>query len=582
MKLQERGDFSSIPGLIPLSAISLVIGAASAGVALLLVDLIRFFTNLFFYGQFSLADQSPSQNHLGVWVIAIPVLGSLMIGLLARYGTEKIRGHGIPEALEAILFGKSLMQPKVAILKPLSSAISIGSGGPFGAEGPIIMTGGAFGSLFAQLFHLTSAERKTLLVAGAAAGMSAVFATPVSAVLLSVELLLFEWKPRSLIPVALASLTAAGLRPYLLGTGPLFPIETHYQGGLTLLLIAAVVGILAGAFSTAVSSALYKLEDSFAKLPIHWMWWPALGGLVVGIGGYFKPRVLGVGYDVIADLLQNHIAAASVLGLVGVKALVWVFALASGTSGGVLAPLLIMGAGLGSIEATLIPVGSASLWALVSMAATLGGMMRSPFTACLFALELTQDVTALPAILAASVTAYGFTVLFMKRSILTEKVARRGYDIFREYSVDPLERLRVAEAMSKDVVTILEDADLSALQNRFNLDLSHSGIPVLDGGGKLVGIITKSDLLKAKLGGSASERPRAIDLASKKLHTISPQDSCRIAADRMAKHRVGRLLVALPSEPHRLLGIITRSDLLKARLHAQEEEDVRERHLALY
>jgi len=571
----ERGDFSPNPRMFSLSMIGVLIGAAAAGVALVLLNLIRMFTNLFFFGSLSFADRSPAGNSLGLAVILIPVLGSLIIGLMARFGSEKIRGHGIPEALEAILFGKSLMQFKVAVLKPLSSAISIGSGGPFGAEGPIIMTGGAFGSLFAQLFRLTSAERKTLLVAGAAAGMSAVFATPISAVLLAVELLLFEWRPRSVVPVALASITAAGMRLYLLGAGPLFPLATHTRGGIAVLLAAAGVGLVAGAFSTLLSGALYKLEDQFAKLPIHWMWWPALGGLVVGIGGYFKPRVLGVGYDLIADLLQNRIAPTSVLALVGVKALVWVFALASGTSGGVLAPLLIMGAGLGSLEGAWLPVGSAQLWALVSMAAMLGGMMRSPFTACLFALELTLDVSALPPVLCAAITAYAFTVVFMKRSILTEKVARRGYDIYREYSVDPLERMRVEECMSQDVVAIPGDLDARAVTERYFLGRGHhKGYPVLDEQGLLIGVLTASDLLEAQVGCAA-------DLAHKDPIVAYAKESCRLAAERMALQGIGRMPVVARSEPRKVLGVVTRSDLLKARLQHATEETKRERYLSL-
>jgi H+/Cl- antiporter ClcA len=277
--------------------------------------------------------------HLAPWTIAIPVVGSLIIGLMARFGSEKIRGHGIPEAIEAILIGRSQIEPKVALLKPLSSAISIGTGGPFGAEGPIIMTGGALGSLFAQLFKLSSAERKTLLVAGAAAGMTAVFGTPIAAVLLAVELQLFEWKPRSFIPVGIAAIVAAAWRPWLLGVGPLFPytgVPVMEWWGLGL---CAVVGVTAGLQSALMTVCLYGVEDLFRKLPIHWMWWPALGGLVVGVGGYLDPAVLSVGYDNIRDLLNGtmdmHAAASLLIG----KATVWIVALSSGTSGGVLAPL---------------------------------------------------------------------------------------------------------------------------------------------------------------------------------------------------------------------------------------------------
>src|ERR1035437_7167996 len=204
----KLGDFTSTPRMITISGIAIFVGLVSAFVALALLKLIGLFTNLFFFGRWSATLVSPAGNHLGLWEILVPVGGALIIGVMARYGSERIRGHGIPEAIEAILINGSKVEPKVSILKPLSSAISIGSGGPFGAEGPIIMTGGAFGSMIAQLFKLSSTERKTLLVAGAAGGMSATFAAPVAAVLLAVELLLFEWKPRSFIPVALASVMA--------------------------------------------------------------------------------------------------------------------------------------------------------------------------------------------------------------------------------------------------------------------------------------------------------------------------------------------------------------------------------------
>src|SRR5215831_12670945 len=303
---EELGDFSTTLRVLPISALAIVIGAICAFVALALLRLIGLFTNLFYYGRWDAALVSPAGNHLGWFSILVPVAGGFIVGLMARYGSERIRGHGIPEAIEAILISGSRVEPKVAFLKPLSSAISIGSGGPFGAEGPIIMTGGAFGSMVAQLFHLTSAERKTLLVAGAAGGMSATFASPVAAVLLAVELLLFEWKPRSLNPVALASAVAAVLRRYILGLGPLFPVPEHPLFiGPKALIGCAIVGILAGGLSALLTLSVYAAEDSFLKLKFHWMWWPAIGGLAIGLGGLIFPKALGVGYDTIGALLQG-------------------------------------------------------------------------------------------------------------------------------------------------------------------------------------------------------------------------------------------------------------------------------------
>ena len=315
---EELGDFTVTPRLIPIAFAAVFIGIAATFVALALLKLIGIFTNLFYFQRWSTALVSPAGNHLGLFAVAIPVIGSLIIGLMARYGSERIRGHGIPEAIESILLNGSRIQPRLAILKPLSSAISIGSGGPFGAEGPIIMTGGALGSIIAQAFHLSSTERKTLLVAGAAAGMSATFAAPLSAVLLAVELLLFEWKPRSLIPVALASATAGAARRYVLGLGPLFPVPAHPRSsaiGPQGLLGCVLVGVLAGAVSALLTRAVYASEDLFQRLPIHWAWWPAIGGLVVGLGGMVFPQALGVGYDAIGALLQNDVAGLTIAGI---------------------------------------------------------------------------------------------------------------------------------------------------------------------------------------------------------------------------------------------------------------------------
>jgi len=489
---------------------AVVIGVAAAYVAAGLLKLINVFTNLFFFQHFSTAQVSPAAHHLGPFVILVPVVGALVIGLMARYGSDRIRGHGIPEAIEAILMGGSRVEPKVALLKPVSAAISIGSGGPFGAEGPIIMTGGAFGSLAAQLFHLSATERKTLLVAGAAAGMSATFAAPVASVVLAVELLLFEWKPRSVIPVALAAVTAAAVRRHILGIGPLFAVASHPAfigweglGG------CVIVGLMAGALSAMLTGAVYAAEDTFQRLPIHWMWWPAIGGLIIGLGGFIFPQALGVGYDVIERLLQDNPPMRLIVGVLLVKSLIWALSLGSGTSGGVLAPLLMMGAALGGLEATVLPAEGAGFWPLVSMGAILGGTMRAPFTAILFALELTHDVNMMLPLLLAVTVAHAFTVLTLRRSILTEKISRRGYHLSREYSTDPLEiifarevareadALTIADAGSEGVIAYA-DEPLRIVAYR----MAETGVTCLPvivrQTGERLGIIELSDLLTAR------------------------------------------------------------------------------------
>jgi H+/Cl- antiporter ClcA len=581
-----KGDFTAGRRLLGISALAVATGAACAGVAVVLLWLIGLFTNLFYYHTFSGQLRPPAESPLGWWAALVPVVGGLIIGLMARYGSERIRGHGIPEALEAILIGKSRMSPLVAVLKPFSSAISIGSGGPFGAEGPIIMTGGACGSLTAQTFHLTAAERKTLLVAGAAAGMAATFATPVAAVLLAVELLLFEWKPRSLVPVALASATAALLRPFLLGGGPLFTLVPHARLGATALLGAAGLGLIEGAVALALTLAVYAAEDGFHRLKFHWMWWPALGGVIVGVGGLFEPRALGVGYDIIEDLLRGDLAIKVLLPLLVVKAVIWAGALGSGTSGGVLAPLLIIGGGVGAVAAAILPGGDPTLWALVGMAAVLGGTMRAPLTGAVFGLELTNDVNALPALMLASIGAYGFTVLMMRRSILTEKLARRGYHVSREYAVDPLERLSVAEVMTGDVVSVSAGLPAVELLREFFLagaDRKHQGYPVVDTTGVLLGVVTRSDLLEEwRAGKGGPDAPVvAYDLIRRAPVSARPWESCRTAAERMAREGVGRLPVVADDGSGKIVGVVTRSDLLKPRGTLAEEEQVRERFLTL-
>ncbi|MFN8472362.1 MAG: chloride channel protein [Anaerolineae bacterium] len=577
---QDRlADFTRDVRLLMLSAMALVIGTISAFVAWALVSLISLITNLAYYQRLSLAPASPADNHLGYWAVVIPVIGGLIIGVMARYGSAKIRGHGIPEALEAILIGRSRIEPKVAVLKPVSSAVSIGTGGPFGAEGPIIMTGGAFGSLFAQLFHLSSAERKTLLVAGAAGGMAAIFAAPVAAVLLAVELLLFEWKPRSFIPVTIAAATAAAVRVPLLGAGPIFPVTPHDPVNATLLGLAVLVGVIAGLASGGLTALVYGFEDLFGKLPIHWMWWPAIGGLFVGIGGLIEPRALGVGYDVIHSLLRGELIGAALVGLLIVKALIWAIALGSGTSGGVLAPLLIMGGALGAMEAHWLPAGDVSLWAMVGMAAMMAGTMRSPLTAIVFTLELTHDLNVLPALMVGAIAAEAVTVLLLRRSILTEKVARRGHHISREYSVDPYQLLRVGAVMDDKVPVVLGTMSVTELADRIahhDPDLTrHQATMAVDEHGNLAGVITRSALHRALNADNAAETS-VIEAANCNPIVTYPDELLSDALAKMVRNDIGRLPVVSRDDPHHLVGYLGRSQVIAARLRQIEEEHVRE------
>ena len=574
----RAGDFAANTGLVRLSGLALLIGALSSLCAAILLGAIRLFTNLFYFQSVSLAANSPAANHLGAAAMLVPALGGLIVGLMARFGSEQIRGHGIPEAIEAILYGKSRMSPKIALLKPLSSGIAIGSGGPFGAEGPIIMSGGAVASLLAQALHLTAAERKALLVAGACAGMTAVFGTPLAAVLLAVELLLFELRPRSLLPVALSCSVAGFLRPLWAGTAPLIPLQTE-PAGMVALGSCVLAGFASGALSASMTALLYRIEDLFARLPLHWMWWPAIGGLAVGAGGLLEPRALGVGYDVIADLLQNRLPPAGAVGLLLVKLSIWAIALGSGTSGGVLAPLLMIGAGLGSVLGHWLPGGTPSFWALVCMAAILAGTMRAPMTAVVFAFGLTGDAAAFLPTLLASAIAYGFTVIVMPRSILTEKIARRGRHVFREYGVDPLERHFIEEVMTRSVVTVPAELPASeALRRDFGPGQRHRAYPVVDAEGRLLGMIDRqllherpTTLPEPALG---AWLPARISAAA-----ALPSETCKAVASRLAALGLERLPVLNPTGGGRLVGIVSRSDLLKPAQRVHEEEVQRERLL---
>jgi H+/Cl- antiporter ClcA/CBS domain-containing protein len=573
-------DFRTDRRMLWLSVLAIPIGAIGALLAKVLLWLIAVLTNLCFFHRLSAQPSLPENNDLGGWMLAVPVTGALIVGLMARYGSDKIRGHGIPEALEAILLGKSLINPKVAFLKPLSSAISIGTGGPFGAEGPIIMTGGAFGSLFAQLFHLSAAERKTLLVAGAAGGMSAVFATPIAAVLLAVELLLFEWKPRSFIPVAVASVVASVLRVPLLGAGPMFPVTPHAVLGAGGLVEAWIVGLAAGFGSWLLTKLVYGFEDLFQKLPVHWMWWPALGALVVGVGGLLEPRVLGVGYHTIHTLMLGQLAGGMLMGLLIAKAVVWAVALGSGTSGGVLAPLLIIGGVGGALLGQWLPVGDAGLWAMVGMGAIMGGTMRSPFTGMVFVLELTHDLNAFPALFIGSVAALGVTVLLLRRSILTEKLARRGQHIAREYSVDIFEMMRVGDVMAREVPIVSADMTVGELLGRIAKGepavSKRQGLLLVDADQRLAGIVTRSDLLRALRKTPAGDGS-VLEAGKTRLVVTHPDELLHDAVAKMLRHRIGRLPVVKREEPDQAVGYLGRGEIIAARMHYYDEEDARSR-----
>jgi len=567
-----------------VAAAAMALGAGVALVARALTALIGLVTNLAFHGRWSTAFVDPAGHRLGAWVIAVPVVGGLVVGAMARFGSRAIRGHGIPEAMEQVLLNESRIPPRMTWLKPVSSAIAIGTGGPFGAEGPIIATGGALGSLFGQLAHVTADERKTLLAAGAAAGMAAVFCAPVSAVLLAVELLLFERRARSLIPVALAATAGTGVRILLEGSEPMFPMPALPAPDLPALAAYLVLGLAIGVVAVGVTRLTYAVEDAFEKLPLHWMWWPALGGLAVGVVGYVAPRTLGVGYDNITAVVSGELGLAAMLALALLKLVSWSLALGSGTSGGTLAPLFTIGGALGG--AAGLALAQVAPWlhvdarmaALMAMAAIFAGASRAFLASVVFAFETTQQPHGLLPLLGACAAAYLVSGLLMRHTIMTEKIARRGVRVPSDYAADYLDQILVRDACTREVVTLRAAQPLGEVRAWLRggaAQARHQGYPVLDEDGRALGVLTRRDLLDpaatddAPLGRLLRRPPLA----------VREDHSLREAADHMVEADVGRLLVVQRQAPHALVGIITRGDLLAAHARRLREARRRYRHL---
>ena len=571
--------------MLLVSALAAIIGILAALIAYALYNLIGLFTNLAFFHHFSWSFASPRYSSLGLWIILVPVVGGIIVGLMAKYGSSKIRGHGIPEAMEAVLINRSRIEPKVAILKPLSAAIAIGTGGPFGAEGPIIQTGGAVGSLFGQLLHTTAAERKVLLACGAAAGMAATFSTPIAGVILAIELLLFEFKSRSFIPLVIASTLATSVHMLLMGRGPMFvagAMDFEIPHALPWYLL---LGVLCGLAAVGFTKLLYAVEDLFEKLPVDSMWWPAIGALGLGIIGYFVPRVLGVGYDTISDILTARLALEVLLLVMIFKSLALVISLGSGTSGGLLAPMFMASAAMGSAFAMIVNrfVPGAHLspgaFALVAMGAVFGAASRATFAFIIFAFELTRDYNSVLPLMLVSVIADGIAMLMLRSSIMTEKLARRGLRIHQDYEADVLQVVSVEEIMDRQIPAVPEGMTLRELADRIAKHdpevTRHHGLVVQDDQGNLVGILTRSDLMRG-LERDPSGKTTVLQAASADPAVAYPDETLHDAANRMLRHGYGRLPVVSRDHPKQVIGYLGRAQILAARMRRMEEEHLRE------
>ena len=572
--------------MVLVSFLAAGIGLLAGLIAFLLYKLIGLFTNIAFYHRFSTDFISARHTQLGLWVILIPAVGGIIVGFMAKYGTPKIKGHGIPEAMEAVLVNRSRIQPRVAILKPISAAIAIGTGGPFGAEGPIIQTGGAVGSLVGQLFHTTASERKVLLACGAAAGMSATFNTPIAGVILAIELLLFEFKARSFIPLVIASTLATAVHIQMLGAGPMFKVTAMDFGIPHALPFYMILGVVCGFAAVGFSKLLYWTEDQFEKLPVDELWWPAIGALGLGIIGYFVPRVLGVGYDTIGDILNANLAWKLLLVVMIAKAVALVISLGSGTSGGLLAPMFMSSAALGGVFALgmdrIFPAAnlSAGAFALVAMGAVFGAASRATFAFIIFAFEITRDYNSVLPLMLVCVIADGVAMLLMpKASIMTEKLARRGLHIHQDYEADVMHQMRVSETMDQEVPRLAPDMTVSELADRIARRdpalCKHQGMFILDREEKLVGVITRGDVLRA-LDKDPSGAMSVVDAGKRDVIVTYPNESLHEAAAKMLRNNIGRLPVVESGNSGRVVGYLGRPGIMAARLRRLDEEHVRE------
>jgi len=572
--------------MVLVSFLAAAIGLVAGGIAFLLYRLIGLLTNISFYGRFVADFTSARHNHLGLWVIPIPVIGGLIVGVMAKYGSSKIRGHGIPEAMEAVLFNRSRIQPRVAILKPISAAIAIGTGGPFGAEGPIIQTGGAVGSLVGQIFHTTASERKVLLACGAAAGMSATFNTPIAGVILAIELLLFEFKARSFIPLVVASTLATAVHMQVLGAGPMFTVTAMDFGVPSALPFYLLLGVICGLAAVGFSKLLYWTEDLFEKLPIDQLWWPAIGALGLGIIGYFVPRVLGVGYDTISDILNANLALKVLIVVMLAKAVALVISLGSGTSGGLLAPMFMSSAALGGVFAMgmneVFPAAhlSAGAFALVAMGAVFGAASRAAFSFIVFAFEITRDYNSVLPLMLVTVIADGVAILLMpKASIMTEKLVRRGLRIHQDYEADVLQQMVVSETMDREAPVLPAGIPVRELAERIarhEPEVSrHQGMLLMDADKRLAGIITRGDILRS-LDEDPSGAMSLLEAGSRKMIVTHPDETLHEAAAKMLRNNIGRLPVVDRKDPQHVVGYLGRPGIMAARLHRLHEEHVRE------
>jgi chloride channel protein, CIC family len=561
------------PQTLKVSFFAFIVGLIGGLVAQGLLELIYLFTNLFFFGTWSFAITYPVHHHLGAWVILVPPIGGLVVGLMIYFWEPTLKGHGIPEAMEAVLVGKSKIRLRVGILKPIATALAIGTGGPFGAEGPIIQTGAAFGSIFGQFARLTPYQRRVLLAAGAAAGMAATFTAPLAGIMVAIELLLFEFRARSFLPVAIASSAATAVRVHFAGWAPLFPTPAYALNSMQELWLFALLGIIMGAIAVCMIRALFWLEDFFDHFALKpaGIWAPAVGALILGVIGYFYPQVFGTGYDTIRAMLNDRLTTGKLLGVSTAKFWALVVSLGSGTTGGVFAPSLIVGGGVGAAFASgwrhLFPhfVSDPALYSLVAMAAVFGGIARAPFTSIIFLLELSRNPNALLPLVVCCTVADGFVRLFSAESIMTGKLVKRGLIVLQDYSVPVLMRARIEQVMRKEFAVLRADRDARSVVREFSIE-GIGALPVVGSDDQLLGVVEASDLLKG-----LENNLKIQDIVSQNFVLAHPGQIVDQVARQMITQNAEHVVV-VEADGRKPVGVARSSDILRLRRWLVEEE----------
>lgn len=600
-----------------VSVLSGLIGILAAVIAFLIYRFIGFLYNLFFYQRLAFSFVEPPDSGLQLWIIFVPALGGLIAGLMAQYGSRRIIGHGIPEAMEAVWDNDSKVAPRVLILKPISAAIAIGTGAPFGVEGPIIQSGGAMGSVFGQWISTTAAERKVLLACGAAAGMAATFNTPLAGILVAIELLVFEFQARSFIPISIASLIATGTRRPLIGVGPMFQIEgipTEFFPNLPFLI---ALGIVIGGAAILFKDGYFLAETYIHRIPVSDVLLPAIGGLILGVMGLLVPRTFGVGYDVAQEIINNELAVGLVFVVMLFKVVGVTVTLGSKTSGGFLAPVFVAGAAIGSVFAHVmnllpgvtIPV---SLFALAGLGTLFGVVSNATFGFTIFAIEVTGRYDALLPVFLVGVVADAIATLYMGPDIMTTELSDRGIDVHQEYEIDVLKRFKAGEVMDTNPASIdpgvtaaqlaatiagtgtsspessVADGGLERFVDEANevaeadtIELAeeseqtvHDGFPIVDSGGELVGVITYGDLVRAIARGDGDRT--VTDVGTTDLIVGYPDERLFETVIRMAEADIEQLPIVPRDDEVELVGVLDSQNLMTSALRQLDDERVRE------